>query len=497
MKLNQKELELKILKGLVTLESGFDMATERGLDERHFMSKSPGSTKAITGKFYKLALQYYRESGGYLLTETVLESKLSQKGLKPQTQTKFMDLWNEVTQEECEKNDFPHLLLLLKDRYCIKLQSDTVEKLADYVKNDQVDECILALTDCVSKMYEEKEEFQNDKVNFDMSEADTFFFKEYDERALNPEQYKGLDSGLAQLDEKTLGFAPSQVIVFLAPSSGGKSVQLLNIADHAHRFVNKNVMYFSFEMSAWLCKLRHASLISEVDYHKLKGTCLTPAERIRVENAFSKIKNGKYFEYIEAIDDPTPEFIESKIKEITLEKAKPDLIVVDYIGNMHSRFSSKTAKYWEKNGDAFVGLHRLAKKYNLPILTAQQFNADSIKENRKKKEQGKAAAFYQDAAAGDKRLVHYATYIIGMDPDKENNTCWYHPVKMRDTWFQPFATKWIPEYNKIECLNESQQASLSSLKSSELGSEYAKEYAKLAHEMEDVEVSLSGWGDDF
>ena len=68
---------------------------------------------------------------------------------------------------------------------------------------------------------------------------------------------------------------------------------------------------------------------------------------------------------------------------------------------------------------------------------------------------------------------------------------------MRDTWFQPFATKWIPEYNKIECLNESQQASLSSLKSSELGSEYAKEYAKLAHEMEDVEVSLSGWGDDF
>ena len=267
MKINQKELELKILKGLVTLESGFDMATERGLDERHFMSKSPGSTKAITGKFYKLALQYYRESGGYLLTETVIESKLSQKGLKAQTQAKFMDLWNEVIQEECEKNDFPHLLLLLKDRYCIKLQSDTVEKLADYVKNDQVDECILALTDCVSKMYEEKEEFANDKVNFDMAEADTFFFKEYDERALNPDQYKGIDSGLAPLDEKTLGFAPSQVIVFLAPSSGGKSVQLLNIADHAHRVVNKNIMYFSFEMSAWLCKLRHASLISEVDYH--------------------------------------------------------------------------------------------------------------------------------------------------------------------------------------------------------------------------------------
>ncbi len=495
MKLSQRELEFKILYCLFNYDNAVYMATERSIESYHFQSKEPGTEVSLTGNLYKLALEYCKDSGGHKLTETVLESMMLKKNKKPSTQAKYLNLWDEISEEEANYDDLPHLLQLLKDRYCVKLQSEMVDKLADYVEKDQIKESINTMTDYLNAMHEEQDEFKKDKVAFDMSEAEEFFFKEYDERLENFEAYQGIHCGLSNIDQQTFGFLPAQLVVLLAPSSGGKSVQLLNWADYAHRVCKKNVLYFSFEMSSWLCKLRHASLIGEIDYSKMKATRISAEERQKLASRFSEIANGKYFEYMEAIEDPTPEFIEQKIREITLQKGKPDLIVADYIGNMTTRSTSKNAKHWEKNGDAAEGLFKLAKRYGVPVLTAQQINRDSIKENRKRKEDGKAAAFYQDAASGDQRLIHLATYVIGMEPNKEDSVCWYHPVKMRDAWFAPFAAKWIPEYNKVVELTDSQQAALSIIKSADTQAEEKVRIQPKTYEV--YETDLSNWAEDF
>jgi replicative DNA helicase len=372
-----------------------------------------------------------------------------------------------------------------------------VDSMSEHVKSDQIKESINVITDYLNSMYEEQDEFKNDKVAFDMAEAHEFFLEEYDERAANMDLFKGIHCGLSQIDSKTLGFMPSQLIVFLAPSSGGKSVQLLNVADYAHRVCKKNVLYFSFEMSSWLCKLRHASLISEIDYSTLKGIQISPEQREQLIKSFNEVNNGKYFEYMEAIEDPTPEFIEQKIREITLKKGKPDMVVADYIGNMTTRGTSKNAKHWEKNGDAAEGLFKVAKRYGIPIVTAQQVNRDSIRENRKRKEDGKASAYYQDAASGDQRLMHLATYVIGMEPNKDDRLCWYHPVKMRDAWFIPFAAKWIPEYNKVVELSDSQQSALEIIKSADIKSTNDMYVKGSSKSYETVETDLSDWAENF
>jgi len=497
MKINQRDIEFKILKCITSVDGAVDIV-EKSLKEYHFLTKEPGSDISFTGKLFKLCCDYSTESGGYKLTETVLESLLRRKNLKPTTQSKFINLWTESSLEETSLDELSHLIELIKGRYCVKLQSEMVDKMTDYVNNDQVKESISLITDYVNIMNEEQDEFLKDKVEFDMSKANEFFFEEYDNRAANMDLFKGINSGLSQIDQKTFGWMPSQLICLLAPSSGGKSVQLLNWADHAHRVCKKNVLYFSFEMSSWLCKLRHASLISEVDYSRLKSISITPSEREKVEKSLSELNNGKYFEYLEAIEDPTPEFIEQKIREISSKKGKPDLVVADYIGNMTTRSTSKNAKHWEKNGDAAEGLFKVAKRYGIPVITAQQVNRDSIKENRKRKEDGKAAAYYQDAASGDQRLMHLATYVIGMEPNKEDQLCWYHPVKMRDAWFVPFAAKWVPEYNKVEELTDSQQSALDLIKSADVKNANS-DYAKPIKQYEDLETDLSNWtvGIDF
>jgi len=495
MKISQRDLEFKVLKCITTYDTALDMATEKSLKEYYFLSKEPGIEVSLTGKIFKLCEEYYKDSGGYKLTETVLESLLLKKNVKSAAQGKILTTWYDLREEEVELDDLPHLIDLMKDRYVVTLQSECIDKVADLVNKDQVSESITLISDYVSVMHEVKDDFQKDKVAFDMSESANFFFEEYDIRSMNPDLYKGVDCGLSHIDLKTFGFMPSQLVVLLAPSSGGKSVQLLNWADHAHRVCKKNIVYFSFEMSSWLCKLRHASLISEVDYSKLKGMSISASERDQVEKSLKAVNNGKYFEYVEAIEDPTPEFVEQKIKELTLAKCKPDLVVVDYVGNMTTRSTSKNAKHWEKNGDAAEGLFKLAKRFGIPILTAQQVNRDAIKENRKRKEDGKAAAYYQDAASGDQRLMHLATYVIGMEPNKDEQLCWYHPVKMRDAWFAPFAARWVPEYNKVVEMTDSQQSALEFIKSADINS-FVDEKKKPIKNSVETQVDLSGWADE-
>jgi replicative DNA helicase len=495
MKISQRDLEFKVLKCITTYDTALDMATEKSLKEYYFLSKEPGIEVSLTGKIFKLCEEYYKDSGGYKLTETVLESLLLKKNVKSAAQGKILTTWYDLREEEVELDDLPHLIDLMKDRYVVTLQSECIDKVADLVNKDQVSESITLISDYVSVMHEVKDDFQKDKVAFDMSESANFFFEEYDIRSMNPDLYKGVDCGLSHIDLKTFGFMPSQLVVLLAPSSGGKSVQLLNWADHAHRVCKKNIVYFSFEMSSWLCKLRHASLISEVDYSKLKGMSISAGERDQVEKSLKAVNNGKYFEYVEAIEDPTPEFVEQKIKELTLAKCKPDLVVVDYVGNMTTRSTSKNAKHWEKNGDAAEGLFKLAKRFGIPILTAQQVNRDAIKENRKRKEDGKAAAYYQDAASGDQRLMHLATYVIGMEPNKDEQLCWYHPVKMRDAWFAPFAARWVPEYNKVVEMTDSQQSALEFIKSADINS-FVDEKKKPVKNSVETQVDLSGWADE-
>jgi replicative DNA helicase len=485
------------LKCLVTFDNAVFIATEKQLKEYHFMTKEPGSDKSLLGKIFNICVDYASTSGGYKVTETVLEVFLVKKNIKDNTLKKFLSLWNEIQEEDSVSlDDFPMLLQLMKDRYCIGLMKESVDKNTQFAQSDQVKEMISSMQDYTNLMLSEQDDFAKDKVSFDMAESADIFFEEYDQRLDNPDLFKGVYCGLNVIDSKTFGFLPSQLIVILAPTSGGKSVQMLNWAHYAHSVQKKNVLYFSFEMNSWLCMLRHASLTSEIEYSRLKGLHINAEEKKKLQLSLESMNNGPYFQYEVSIDDPTPEYIEQKIRDITNSKGKPDFIVADYLGNMTTRGTSRNAKNYEKHGDAAEGLFKIAKRYDLPVLTAQQVGKETIKENRKNKDSGKSVAFFQDAAYGDQRTMHLATYVIGLDPNKEENICWYHPVKMRDAWFQPFAAKWIPEYNKVIELTDSQQSALSVIKSSDIMEE-KDYYVKQQKHYEVTEFDGSPFPDDF
>lgn len=164
----------------------------------------------------------------------------------------------------------------------------------------------------------------------------------------------------------------------LGPSGGGKSLQLLNWAFNAHK-QGKNVLYFSFELSLWDCLLRHMSLAFNIPFQDIKRNSLMDEDVISLASKLRGMQGGPYFEYDFTDSDPTPEYVDMRIRELSLTKGKPDIVIADYIGEMRTRNAPKTAKSWELHELAFDGLVKIARRHNLPVLTAQQLNRTQSK----------------------------------------------------------------------------------------------------------------------
>ena len=463
MKLDQQELEILCLSALVKYPKCMDKLVTRGIGEDHFEYQAQNEKTCFTRALFMLIHKYWQESGGSLFTSYVLESKFQEYKVGEKTKVKLLTLWSEIEDTDVDENDFHEITSQIKQRYCLRLLSQMLSEGYDELNANGLDDSIKVIQKKLDQIQEQKNEIGGDKHSFDIAESSSFFESEYDKRLNHPELFKGIECGISNIDDKTFGWLPGQIVVFLAPSSGGKSVMLLNSAIHANKKCGKKVLYMSFEMNSWLCLLRHVSLSYEIPYSQIKGNTLSPDEKKKIIDGLKSAENGPYFEYDVNMEDPTPEYIDSKIRDLIATKGKPDLLVVDYIGNMTVRNPGTASKDWELQSKAIQQLFIMAKRYNIPIITAQQINRETIRDSRKSKENNKFMSYDQAAASGGQNLMHLCTYAIAMEPNREKGYCILHPVKMRDAFFNPFPIAMDPEYNKVREMDKEEQEQIMGL----------------------------------
>lgn len=463
MKLSNYELETLVLAHITSSTKSMDKLLSRGVTKEHFDYQGDSDKISFTNSLFQLILGYWNESGGNLFTNLVFESKLDQYKVSEKIRYKLLSLWTEIKDLDIDENDFYELISKLKNKRVHKLVTNMLVDIDAKYDVEDLGSVVGVINDSLDNIQNELNELGGEKQNFDITQSASFFKDEYDKRLLHPELYKGINCGLANIDEKTFGWMPGQIVVFLAPSSGGKSVMLLNSAVHANKECGKNVLYMSFEMNSWLCLLRHVSLQFEIPYSQLKDNNLAPDEIKTIVEGLNSSKDGAYFEYDVNMEDPTPEYIDSKIRELIATKGKPDLLVVDYIGNMTVRNAPHNAKDYELQTKAVQQLFKMAKRYSIPIITAQQINRETIRDARKAKEANKFMSYDQAAVSGGQVLMHLCTYAIAMEPNKEKGYCIFHPVKMRDAWFHPFPVRMDPEFNKVRELSIEEQQQILAL----------------------------------
>jgi len=460
MKLSREELEKQVIKHMVTDQAAVIRAKALNIIPEHFSFSEEGSKTSYTFNLVKTIFNYFDESDGSLMTELVLENRMISKGISDSHKGKFLTLWAEIVDLDHDPNELHDLLMQLKQRRAVSIWQDMHTTGHSLMIEKGLQDGVNHVLDCIKDIETELSIEPGEKKTLDISESSDFFLREYEKQRNKP---PGILSGYDEMDRRTSGFRGSQVTVVLGPSGGGKSLQLLNWAFNAHK-QGKNVLYFSFELSLWDCLLRHMSLAFSVPFQELKR-CGLDVDQVRsLSEKLQGMHGGPYFEYDFTDTDPTPEYVDMRIRELTLTKGKPDIVIADYIGEMRTRNAPKTAKSWELHELAFDGLVKIARRHNLPVLTAQQLNRDTIRDSRKSKDSGKAHTYDQSAASGGQHIMHQSHYVFVLEPDKDTNIAVVHMAKGRDAWVPPYCVRVAPEFNAIQELSLEEQADMRRMK---------------------------------
>ena len=179
----------------------------------------------------------------------------------------------------------------------------------------------------------------------------------------------GIATGFTDLDYKTTGFQPSDLILLAARPSMGKTALALNIAIHVASVEKKHVAIFSLEMSKEQLVKRLLSQESHVDSQKLRtGNLLDNEWAALIEGAETV---GKSYLSIDDTPGISVSELRSKCRRLKAEKGL-DMIIIDYLQLMSG--SKKAESRQNEVSDISRSLKAIARELSVPVLALSQLN---------------------------------------------------------------------------------------------------------------------------
>ena len=190
-----------------------------------------------------------------------------------------------------------------------------------------------------------------------------------DQAVQNKGQVIGLPTGFKQLDEKTSGLQPSDLIIVAARPGMGKTAFALNIAQQSAVKAGASVLIFSLEMSQEQLGQRLIAMQARVESEKLKKGTLDLKDWDRINFALNELNNTKI-----VIDD-TPGIsimeMRNKCRRLKAEQGL-DLIVVDYLQLM--TFDGRADSRQQEISALSRHLKLLAREMNCPVRVLSQLS---------------------------------------------------------------------------------------------------------------------------
>lgn len=180
----------------------------------------------------------------------------------------------------------------------------------------------------------------------------------------------GVASGLTDLDQRTSGWQPGELIILAARPSMGKTALALNFVESAMFSQKKPVVVFSMEMPSAALIMRMMSSIGRIDQGKLRNGKLTEEDWPKLSSAVAKMKDKLLF-----IDDTpglNPQEMRARIKRIAREHGNPGLIMVDYLQLMQIAGSNEGRT--QEISEISRSLKAIAKEFECPVIALSQLN---------------------------------------------------------------------------------------------------------------------------
>ncbi|HIE34709.1 MAG TPA: replicative DNA helicase [Campylobacterales bacterium] len=178
----------------------------------------------------------------------------------------------------------------------------------------------------------------------------------------------GLDTGFYELNLKTAGFNPGDLIIIAARPSMGKTAFSLNIAQNILDN-NKGVAIFSLEMPAEQLLLRMLSAKASIPLQRLRVGNLTDQEWSEISRVSDYMATRKLF-----IDDEgliNIHQLRAKLRKLKSSHPDIELAIIDYLQLMSS--GSNKERHLEIS-EISRSLKLLARELDIPIIALSQLN---------------------------------------------------------------------------------------------------------------------------
>lgn len=181
----------------------------------------------------------------------------------------------------------------------------------------------------------------------------------------------GVATGFTDLDYKTAGLQPSDLILIAARPSMGKTAFVLNVAQHICFKDHRGAAIFSLEMSKEQLVNRLLSLESFVDSKAIRNGSVTAKDWEGLIEGASVIGGSKLI-----IDDTPGISITELASKCRKYKADPkyniDIIIIDYLQLMSG--SGKSESRVQEISDISRSLKALARELNVPVIALSQLS---------------------------------------------------------------------------------------------------------------------------
>ena len=186
----------------------------------------------------------------------------------------------------------------------------------------------------------------------------------------NPSDVTGVATGFTDLDERTSGFQPGDLIIVAGRPSMGKTAFALNIAEHVALDGKLPVAVFSMEMAGTQLAMCLLGSTGRLDQHKLRTGRLDDNDWPRLTNALGRLNDAQIF--IDESAALTALELRARARRLHRQHKGLGLIVVDYLQLMSS--TSQGENRATEISEISRSLKALAKELNVPLVALSQLN---------------------------------------------------------------------------------------------------------------------------
>ncbi len=182
----------------------------------------------------------------------------------------------------------------------------------------------------------------------------------------------GVPTGFDDLDEKTSGFQPGDLIIVAGRPSMGKTAFSLNIAENVALDTKKAVAVFSMEMGATQLATRMIGSVGRLDQHRMRNGNLEDEDWARLTTALGKLNDAPIF--IDEGAGLSSFDVRARARRLHRQTGGLGLIVVDYLQLMAGTSGRASENRATEISEISRSLKSLAKELEVPVVALSQLN---------------------------------------------------------------------------------------------------------------------------